>query len=59
MIHPVIPRRAIYVALGVALILASRTFVAEAQPGSRMDWWREAKFGMFIHWGVYAVPAGT
>ena len=25
----------------------------------RMAWWREAKFGMFIHWGVYAVPAGT
>lgn len=23
-----------------------------------MDWWREARFGMFIHWGVYAVPAG-
>jgi alpha-L-fucosidase len=23
-----------------------------------MAWWREAKFGMFIHWGVYAVPAG-
>lgn len=23
-----------------------------------MDWWREAKFGMFIHWGLYAVPAG-
>jgi alpha-L-fucosidase len=20
-----------------------------------MDWWREAKFGMFIHWGVYSV----
>jgi alpha-L-fucosidase len=26
---------------------------------ARMGWWREAKFGMFIHWGVYAVPAGT
>ena len=26
---------------------------------ARMKWWREAKFGMFIHWGVYAVPAGT
>ncbi len=26
---------------------------------ARMAWWREAKFGMFIHWGVYAVPAGT
>jgi alpha-L-fucosidase len=25
----------------------------------RMGWWREARFGMFIHWGVYAVPAGT
>ncbi|MBW6502377.1 MAG: alpha-L-fucosidase, partial [Bacteroidales bacterium] len=25
---------------------------------ARMAWWREARFGMFIHWGVYAVPAG-
>lgn len=25
----------------------------------RMEWFREAKFGMFIHWGLYAVPAGT
>ena len=24
-----------------------------------MAWWREARFGMFIHWGVYAVPAGV
>jgi len=24
-----------------------------------MAWWREARFGLFIHWGVYAVPAGT
>ena len=23
-----------------------------------MDWWREARFGMFIHWGLYAVPSG-
>ena len=21
------------------------------------QWWQEAKFGIFIHWGVYAVPA--
>jgi len=26
---------------------------------ARMAWWREAKFGMFIHWGLYAVPAGV
>jgi len=25
----------------------------------KMDWFREARFGMFIHWGVYAVPAGA
>jgi alpha-L-fucosidase len=24
----------------------------------RMTWWRQARFGMFIHWGLYAVPAG-
>ena len=24
----------------------------------RMKWWREARFGMFIHWGLYAIPAG-
>ncbi len=23
----------------------------------KMAWWKEAKFGMFIHWGIYAVPA--
>ena len=25
---------------------------------ARLAWWRNARFGMFIHWGVYAVPAG-
>ena len=29
------------------------------QRDARMKWWREARFGMFIHWGVYSVPAGT
>ncbi len=29
-----------------------------AQREARMAWWRDAKFGMFIHWGVYSVPAG-
>ena len=23
-----------------------------------MEWWREARFGLFIHWGLYAIPAG-
>lgn len=25
----------------------------------RMAWWRDAGFGMFIHWGLYAVPGGV
>jgi alpha-L-fucosidase len=29
----------------------------EAQFAARTQWWREAKFGMFIHWGIYSVPA--
>ena len=24
---------------------------------ARMTWFREARFGMFIHWGLYAIPA--
>ena len=23
------------------------------QRDARMAWWREARFGLFIHWGVY------
>jgi alpha-L-fucosidase len=23
-----------------------------------MQWFRDAKFGLFIHWGLYAIPAG-
>ena len=30
----------------------------EEQRNERMKWWREARFGMFIHWGVYAALEG-
>ena len=30
-----------------------------AQRDARMAWWRAARFGLFIHWGAYAVPAGV
>jgi alpha-L-fucosidase len=26
--------------------------------GQRIQWWRDAKFGMFVHWGIYSLPAG-
>lgn len=31
----------------------------DAIKDARLDWWRAAKFGMFIHWGIYSIPAGT
>ena len=31
---------------------------SKAERDQRMKWWRAARFGMFIHWGLYAVPAG-
>ena len=29
-----------------------------AQRDARMAWWREAKFGMFVHWGLYSITGG-
>jgi alpha-L-fucosidase len=41
--------------LAVATLpLASQNPTAE----ERLKWWTDARFGMFIHWGIYAVPAG-
>ena len=31
---------------------------SHAEKDARMAWFREARFGMFIHWGLYAIPAG-
>ena len=31
----------------------------EARSDPRLEWFRDAKFGMFIHWGLYALPAGV
>ena len=32
---------------------------APASHDDRMAWWREARFGMFVHWGLYAIPQGA
>ncbi|HXB53136.1 MAG TPA: alpha-L-fucosidase, partial [Vicinamibacteria bacterium] len=47
---------------GIILLLSSQGVSSEApDPGAakkRLAWFREAKFGLFIHWGLYALPAG-
>ena len=38
----------------------SQLQILQAQPNdAKMQWWKEARFGLFIHWGIYSVPAGT
>ncbi len=34
------------------------THETKAQCDKRMEWWRNARFGLFIHWGLYSIPAG-
>ncbi len=44
-----------------ALVLMQSAFAQESKEDrdKRMQWWREARFGMFIHWGPYAVLGGV
>jgi alpha-L-fucosidase len=39
-------------------IYATSTFSQSISQDERMKWWRDARFGLFIHWGLYAIPAG-
>ena len=41
-----------------ALIWAALLLSVTVQAQDRMDWFRDAKFGMFIHWGIYTELAG-
>jgi alpha-L-fucosidase len=41
-----------------SIIAQSAAPETTARRDARMAWWRAARFGMFIHWGAYAVPAG-
>ena len=55
-------------AVGAVLVAGSASAWAQAagevaketpqQRDQRMAWWRDGRFGMFIHWGLYAIPGG-
>ena len=60
-------RRFVHTTLAVLCSVLAAATLASAESGptetpkqrdARMKWWREARFGMFIHWGVYSIPAG-
>ncbi len=46
------------VAALLAAVLAVSAPCQEGVDDQRLAWWREARFGLFIHWGLYAIPAG-
>jgi alpha-L-fucosidase len=43
--------------LGASAAIAQNASTPMSQD-DRMKWFREAKFGLFIHWGLYCIPAG-
>jgi alpha-L-fucosidase len=53
-----------FLVTGAAQTTAPRAFDgAQARPydaarEKRLEWFRDVKYGMFIHWGLYAIPAG-
>ncbi|MEG2810448.1 MAG: alpha-L-fucosidase, partial [Akkermansia sp.] len=38
-----------------SVVLKDYTNITKADKDQRMKWWRDAKFGIFIHFGPYAV----
>ncbi|WP_163400060.1 alpha-L-fucosidase [Flavobacterium fluviatile] len=39
-------------------VAQSKSKVKKLSDDERMAWWRDAKFGMFIHWGAYSIIGG-
>ena len=43
-------------------LLMLTSFTQTKQPpqsqNEKMEWWRDARFGMFVHWGLYSIAAG-
>ena len=64
--HSVVPRRA-FLESGATLLAAMALgphrpplpgFGSQEAGPPDMGWWREARFGMFIHWGLYSILGG-
>jgi alpha-L-fucosidase len=68
--HPVVSRvrRVVLASLACSVLTAALRSQPAAAPAAdlespaakqvRLAWFKEAKFGLFIHWGLYSIPAG-
>src|SRR5674476_1462636 len=54
-------KKALLLLIGIMFIGMARPAVSQTtlSDSARMAWWKDARFGLFIHWGIYSVPAGT
>lgn len=43
---------------GILRMAAQAPAAAASTEEERLRWWRAAKFGLFLHWGLYSVAAG-
>lgn len=47
-----------FLAISTHVLLAQwAPLVTDVNAEKRIEWWRGARFGMFIHWGLYSIPA--
>lgn len=44
--------------MSLAALFCLHLSAQQSVQDQKMKWWREARFGMFIHWGPYAVLGG-
>ncbi|HEU6448593.1 MAG TPA: alpha-L-fucosidase [Verrucomicrobiae bacterium] len=49
-------RQIILLAACAAVGFACAARAQDTNSAARLNWWRDAKFGMFIHFGLYAIP---
>jgi alpha-L-fucosidase len=52
------PIWALSILLGITSVAWSQqlTTISGDAAAARIAWWRDAKFGLFMHWGVYSIP---
>jgi alpha-L-fucosidase len=54
-----IGRNILYTVLCLSVICNSAIAQLDSSNNmQRLKWWQDAKFGLFLHWGLYSVPAG-
>jgi alpha-L-fucosidase len=47
---------AVMLSMPIITLGQQQTTIADEAAASRIAWWRDAKFGLFLHWGVYSIP---